>query len=121
MDTRLNSVYTQKIRLKFMPSPGTITKLDLGRSEGIRIDNGYAEDGKVTPFYDPLISKVIVHADTRDEAIEKSKAFFSKVKIEGLKTNIPLFTEVLNEETFRQVTYTTAILADWSEKQKEEK
>ncbi len=49
----------------------------------------------MTPFYDPLISKVIVHGNTREEAIEKSKAYFSEVEIEGLKTNIPLFTEVL--------------------------
>ena len=61
----------------------------------MRIDQGYAEGGKVTPFYDPLISKVIVHADTREEAIEKSKTFLSGVEIEGLKTNIPLFNEFL--------------------------
>ena len=61
--------------------------------DGIRIDHGYAENGKVTPFYDPLISKVIVHGNTRDEAIEKSIAYFSEIEIEGLKTNIPLFTE----------------------------
>ncbi len=40
--------------------------------------DGYVEGGKVTPFYDPLISKVIVHAETREEAIEKSKAFLHK-------------------------------------------
>ena len=58
----------------FMPSPGTIEKLDYGHVNGIRIDNGYAESSKVTPFYDPLISKIIVHANTRDEVMEKSLA-----------------------------------------------
>ena len=101
----------------FMPSPGTITKLNLESGlDGIRIDHGYAENGKVTPFYDPLISKVIVHGNTRDEAIEKSRAYFSEVEIEGLKTNTPLFTEVLNEDSFKAGTYTTAILTDWSKK-----
>jgi acetyl-CoA carboxylase, biotin carboxylase subunit len=101
----------------FMPSPGTITKLNLESDlNGIRIDNGYAENGKVTPFYDPLISKVIVHGKTRDEAIENSKTYFEQVEIEGLKTNLSLFTEVLNEESFKAGTYTTAILADWSKK-----
>ena len=105
----------------FMPSPGTITKLNFGNENDIRIDNGYVESGKVTPFYDPLISKVIVHADTRGEAIEKSQTYFSKIAIEGLKTNIPLFTELLNEETFRSGTYTTAIIEEWLAKQKGEK
>ncbi len=46
---------------------------------GIRIDSGYVEGGKVTPFYDPLISKVIVHAATREEAIrEIERHFFRK-------------------------------------------
>ena len=43
--------------VKFMPSPGTIKKLDWGDTTGIRIDAGYVEGGKVTPFYDPLIQK----------------------------------------------------------------
>lgn len=104
----------------FMPSPGEITKLDLGHDEDIRVDNGYAENGKVTPFYDPLISKVIVHAPTREEAIEKSKAYLSTLNIEGLKTNLPFFTEILNEESFIQGTYTTSIVEDWLTAQKGE-
>ena len=107
--------------ITFMPSPGTITELDFGDAAGIRIDGGYAENGKVTPFYDPLISKVIVHANTRDEAIEKAVNYFTAVKIAGLKTNVSLFTEVLNEASFRSGTYTTAILTGWAEKHKEEK
>ena len=55
----------------FMPSPGEIVRLDWGKSEAVRIDSGYEEGGKVTPFYDPLISKVIVHADTREGAIQQ--------------------------------------------------
>lgn len=106
----------------FMPSPGNITKLDFGEVgiNGIRIDSGYAENGKVTPFYDPLIAKVIIHANTRDEAIEKARNYFKTIEIAGLKTNVPLFAEVLKEETFRSGTYTTAILSGWAEKQKEE-
>ena len=105
----------------FMPSPGTIEKLDYGDVEGIRIDNGYAESSQVTPFYDPLISKIIVHANTRDEAIEKSQAYLSEIKIEGLKTNIALFTEILSEEIFRSGTYTTTIIEELLAKQKGEK
>ncbi len=106
--------------VKFMPSPGTIKKLDWGDTTGIRIDSGYLEGGKVTPFYDPLISKVIVHAPTREEAIQKSTAFLSKVEIEGLKTNIPLFNKFLKSEEFLTGDYSTSVLSTWSAKQKEE-
>ena len=106
--------------IKFMPSPGTIKKLDWGDTTGIRIDSGYVEGGKVTPFYDPLISKVIVHAATREEAIQKSEDFLSKVEIEGLKTNIPFFNKFLKSEEFRSGDYSTAVLTTWSAKQKEE-
>ena len=106
--------------IKFMPSPGTIKKLDWGDTTGIRIDSGYVEGGKVTPFYDPLISKVIVHATTREEAIQKSENFLSKVEIEGLKTNIPLFNKFLKSEEFLTGDYSTSVLTTWSAKQKEE-
>ncbi len=106
--------------VKFMPSPGTITKLGWGDTTGVRIDAGYIEGGKVTPFYDPLISKVIVHAPTRKEAIQKSEIFFSNVEIEGLKTNIPLFIGFLKSEEFVVGDYSTAVLSTWLEKQKEE-
>lgn len=107
--------------VKFMPSPGQISKLNWGNTQGVRIDSGYVEGGNVTPFYDPLISKVIVHANTREEAIEKSKAFLLDVKIVGLKTNIPLFNEFLDYEGFRSGDYTTAVLEEWFEKKEEDK
>lgn len=104
----------------FMPSPGEVTVLNLNESNGVRVDNGYAEGGKVTPFYDPLISKIIIHADTREAAIEQSKAYLATCKVEGLKTNLALFTEVLNEETFVRGDYTTSIIPEWLEKLKGE-
>lgn len=105
----------------FMPSPGVIEKLYFGDVQGVRIDRGYAESDKVTPFYDPLIAKVIVHAHTRDEVLEKSRMYFTEMSIEGVKTNLPLFTEILSEEAFRLGMYTTAIIEEWLEKQKGEK
>jgi len=106
--------------VKFMPSPGTISKLNWGNLEGVRVDDGYALNGQVTPFYDPLISKVIVHGASRGEAIEKAKVFFSDVEVEGIKSNIPLFVNFLEDECFQTGNYTTEILTEWSKKRKEE-
>ncbi|HLR10844.1 MAG TPA: biotin carboxylase N-terminal domain-containing protein [Sporosarcina sp.] len=93
----------------FMPSPGTLSTLQLSEVEGVRIDNGYAEGEQVTPFYDPLIAKIIVHASTREAAMEKAKAYIASIRVEGLKANDPLFLRVLEESSFIDGHYTTAI------------
>lgn len=105
---------------KFFPSPGTITKLSWGDIEEVRIDSGYEEGNKVTPFYDPMISKVIIHAENRKLAIEKAQKVFSSAKIEGVKTNIPLFNEFLHSESFNSGKYSTSVLGEWMEHQREE-
>ena len=105
----------------FFPSPGNIKSLQWGSTEGIRIDACYEEGNTVTPFYDPMIAKVIVHADSRHEAINKAHKFFSSVRIEGVKTNVALFQEFLGAKAFQEGTYTTAVLPQWLEQQKEEK
>ncbi|NQD64593.1 acetyl-CoA carboxylase biotin carboxylase subunit [Bacillus haikouensis] len=97
----------------FYPSPGQITLLNWGNSEGVRIDSGYIEGNKVTPFYDPMISKCIIHGENRIEAIERAKAFFADVQIEGVKTNVSLFREIIGEKEFIEGTYTTKWLQNY--------
>jgi len=104
----------------FFPSPGKINTLQWGSTEDIRIDAGYEEGNTVTPFYDPMIAKVIVKSDSREEAIVKAQQFFSAVSIEGVKTNVPLFQAFLGAQSFQEGTYTTAVLPQWLEQQKEE-
>ncbi|TDL35135.1 ATP-grasp domain-containing protein [Jeotgalibacillus sp. S-D1] len=94
----------------FFPSPGDLTAITYPTGLGIRVDHGYAEGNKVTPYYDPMISKVIIHAETRDECLEKSRRAFQQMKIEGLKTNIPLFLTLLQSSTFNQGNYHTQSL-----------
>ena len=103
-----------------MPSPEQSVQIRLGRyRRDVRIDTGYVEGGKVTPFYDPMISKVIVHAQLVKKQFG-NRNFFSKVKIEGVKTNIPLFNKFLKSEEFCTGDYSTSVLATWMKKQKEE-
>lgn len=104
----------------FFPSPGTITAQSFETDEEIRIDAGYAEGDKVTPFYDPMISKVIVHAENRKLAIESAQKVFSSAKIEGVKTNIPLFHQFLEDESFISGEYSTSVLGEWMNKKREE-
>lgn len=103
----------------FFPSPGTLSSLKWGA--GARIETGYEEGNKVTPFYDPMIAKVILTGATREEVLEKSRKFFNETAIEGVKTNMPLFDKFIESKQFIEGNYATAVLAQWLTQQKEEK
>jgi acetyl-CoA carboxylase biotin carboxylase subunit len=85
---------------KFTPSPGRITSLHMPGGPGIRVDthayNGYF----VPPYYDSLLGKIIAHGDTREQAIARLNIALSESGIEGIKTNIPLHQELLNDAAF---------------------
>ncbi|WP_456271635.1 acetyl-CoA carboxylase biotin carboxylase subunit [Bacillus sp. AK031] len=95
----------------FFPSPGTISSIKWGEVENGRIDSGYEQGNSVTPFYDPMISKVIITGKNRGECINEAVKFFEETEIEGVKTNIPLFRDILQEESFKEGTYNTAWLS----------
>jgi acetyl-CoA carboxylase biotin carboxylase subunit len=98
--------------INFMPSPGKIIEFSYKLNEGVRMDLGYEGGSTVTPFYDPMIAKVIVHGYDRTLAIEKAKRFFNELSIEGIKHNGPLFEEILQEESYQKGIYTTSYLAN---------
>jgi acetyl-CoA carboxylase, biotin carboxylase subunit len=95
----------------FLPSPGTITSMNLHQTGSVRIDNGYSEQTTVTPYYDPMLAKIIVSGESRSEALETAKQFFYESTIEGIKTNLPLFKRILEEEEFKTGNYTTSYLS----------
>lgn len=96
--------------VRFLPSPGKITTLNWNSQEAVRIDSGYEEGGTVTPYYDPMIAKCIFHGETRTEALTAAQRFFRNLQIEGIKTNAPLFLNILEHEDFKKGVYTTNFL-----------
>jgi acetyl-CoA carboxylase, biotin carboxylase subunit len=98
--------------VRFLPSPGKITEFSWEDTENIRVDFGYESGSTVTPYYDPMIAKCIVTGHTREEAISTAQEFFGKLKVDGIKSNAPLFAEILQEEDFRAGNYTTAYLSE---------
>ena len=78
----------------------------------VRIETGYAEGREVTPHYDPMIAKVIVHAASRDAAIERLAHALETFDIRGVKTNIPAVLAVLRSDPFRCGRVHTGIIAD---------
>jgi len=91
----------------FLPSPGTIALYQPPVQEFVRIDDGVEAGTQVTPFYDPMIAKVIVSGATREEAVQRAKEAIEKFLITGIKTNIPFLQEVLADDRFRAGEYTT--------------
>ena len=86
--------------IKFFPSPGPLDVFHPPEGYGIRVDTGFAEGGTVTPYYDPMIAKVIVHAADRDAAITRLAEALDEFTIEGIKTNIPFIIATLKNEAF---------------------
>ena len=82
----------------FMPSPGTIERLDWAGGPGVRVDAGVVTGSVVAPFYDSLLAKLIVWDSSRDEAIARSTHALREVHIEGVKTTLPLLETLLSRE-----------------------
>ena len=95
---------------RFLPSPGDITVWDEPTGEHVRVDSGYAAGTTITPYYDPLLAKLCVWGADRGEAIARAKEAVAAFRIEGPKTNLPFFTELLDSLQFTSGDYDTAII-----------
>jgi len=85
----------------FAPSPGTISAFNLPGGPGVRVDTFVYSGYQVTPFYDSMIAKVIVHARTRELAIARMKRALEAMVIEGIKTTVPLHLKIMDDPRFR--------------------
>ena len=80
----------------FTPSPGTITHYHPPGGLGVRVDSGVYQGYKIPPYYDSLIGKLIVHGRTRPEAMMRLRRALGEFVIDGIKTTIPLFSDLLS-------------------------
>jgi acetyl-CoA carboxylase biotin carboxylase subunit len=87
--------------VRFFPSPGLLEVFRLPAGPGIRVETGYAEGNRVTPHYDPMIAKLIVHAPSREQAIARLDEALRATEISGLKTNLPFLLKILASAEFR--------------------
>ena len=109
-------VYAEDPR-NFFPSPGKLKVFRPPADPAIRIETGYAEGRDVTPHYDPMIAKVIVHAPGREQAIEKLIEALVAFDIQGVKHNIPAVLAVLRSEPFREGRVHTGLISEVLAKQ----
>ena len=94
----------------FRPSPGKITNLHLPGGHGVRVDSHVYAGYTIPPYYDSMIAKLIVSAQTREEAIIKMKRALSEMVIEGIKTTIPFHLKLMDDENFKKGNFTTKFM-----------
>ncbi len=96
----------------FAPSPGRISRFRPPLGPGVRVDT-FVEDGTViSPFYDSLIAKVVVHDETRHAAIERARRALRELEVRGVATTREVALEILESEEFRSGEYSTSFLEE---------
>jgi len=99
----------------FQPSPGTITTFHPPGGPGVRVDTHAYAGYRVPPYYDSLIGKLIVHGNTREEAIARMRIALESFIIQGVHTTIPFLLEILDTPEFRAGQVDTKFLERWVE------
>lgn len=94
----------------FRPCPGTIKSMHFPGGHGVRIDSHVYVGYTIPPYYDSLIAKVIVTAQSREEVIVRMKRALDEFYIEGVKTTIPFHQKLMEDEIFKSGIFTTSFL-----------
>ena len=94
----------------FIPNPGKIETLRAPGGPGVRDDSGVYEGFEVPMFYDPLVSKLVVHAESREAAISRMLRAVSEYRITGIKTTLPLFDRALRHPKFIEGDFDTSFV-----------
>jgi acetyl-CoA carboxylase biotin carboxylase subunit len=103
-------IYAEDEANNFMPSCGVIKLLREPWGPGIRNDSGVYEGWEVSPFYDPILSKLVTHAETRDAAIKRMLLALDAYVVHGIKTSVGLHKRILSHKAFTKgETYTNFI------------
>jgi len=94
----------------FAPSPGVIHAFNLSGGPGVRVDTFAHAECTVSPYYDSMIAKIIVHGRDRREAIARMRRTLEMTVIEGIKTSLPLHLKILNDPDFQAGRMSTSFM-----------
>src|SRR6266571_1302607 len=103
-------LYAEDPEKGFLPSTGRLAALEFPAAEGIRVDAGVVAGGEVTPYYDPMIAKVIAHAATRDQALDRLAAALERTRVAGPRTNLAFLAALLRADDFRRGAFDTGFI-----------
>ncbi|HEY2932149.1 MAG TPA: acetyl-CoA carboxylase biotin carboxylase subunit [Acidobacteriota bacterium] len=105
-------IYAEDPGNQFMPSPGTIASLEEPAGPGIRNDTGIYPGAEISLYYDPLISKLIAHAGTRQEALARAVRALREYRISGIRTSIPFLSRLLQDPRVASGRLHTGLVAE---------
>ncbi len=110
-------LYAEDPANSFLPSTGVILKFGEPRGPGIRVDSGIATGSEVSHYYDPMLAKIIVHAEDRDTAIQRLQNALRNCIVHGVITNVVFLQAILGHDDFQLGTVTTRwveeIFGEW--------
>jgi acetyl-CoA carboxylase biotin carboxylase subunit len=109
-------VYAEDPDNNFLPSPGRITRLRVPQGPGVRDDGGVYEGAEVSIYYDPMISKFAVYGKDRGEAIDRMRRALMEYEIGGIKTTLPFFREIMEDEEFIDGKLDTGFISRFNER-----
>lgn len=109
IECRINAENPEK---KFMPSPGKIQMYLPPGGYGVRVDSACYPGYTVSPFYDSMVAKLIVHGKTREEAIKKMDRALSEFIVDGIHTTIPFHRRLLANKKIQDGDFTTKFLEE---------
>jgi acetyl-CoA carboxylase biotin carboxylase subunit len=95
-------VYAEDPDKNFLPSPGTLTRLEPPSGEGIRVESGVEAGSVVSVHYDPLLLKLVARGSGRDEALARMRAALAATVVEGVRTTIPFLRRALDHPDVRR-------------------
>jgi acetyl-CoA carboxylase biotin carboxylase subunit len=95
---------------RFLPGPGAVREWVEPAGEGIRVDSGFTAGTTVTPYYDSLMAKLIVHGSDRAQALDRARTAVADFVVVGPKSNLPFFAELLDNAEFVSGHYDTGIV-----------
>jgi acetyl-CoA carboxylase, biotin carboxylase subunit len=96
----------------YMPSTGTITTSQLPTGPGVRVDTGVFPGFHITPYYDPMVSKLICYGKTRAEAVLRMRRALQEYRVTGVKTNIPFHQRMMESHRFLSGAFDTKFVEE---------
>jgi len=103
-------IYAEDPAAGFLPSPGTVRVAREPEGPGIRVDSALYDGMQVSPFYDPMLSKVIAHGATREEAIARLDDALREMVVLGVRTNVAFLRTLLADPDFRAARLSTTAI-----------
>jgi 3-methylcrotonyl-CoA carboxylase alpha subunit len=103
-------LYAEDPERGFLPSTGKVLAFDPPAGEGIRVDTGIAAGSEVTPYYDPMIAKIIASAPSRTDALERLALALDRTRVIGPRTNAPFLAALLRARGFRAGKFDTGFI-----------